>query len=76
MTNKFSKTYNIIGKNVKKLRKQAGLTQLELANKVHKGDRSKISLIENGKEDFMMSTLLEIAKALKVDIKVLFEEKV
>lgn len=73
---KFSKTYNIIGKNVKKLRKKAGLTQLELANKTNKVDRSKISQIENGKEDFLLSTLLEISKALKVDIKILFEEKV
>lgn len=73
---KFSKTYNLIGKNVKKLRKKAGLTQLELANKTNKVDRSKISQIENGKEDFLLSTLLEISKALKVDIKILFEEKV
>jgi transcriptional regulator with XRE-family HTH domain len=61
----------IIGLNVKAYRKKAGLTQQELADKFS-GDRSKISDIEHGKEDFMLSTLLDIADGLNVDIKKFF----
>lgn len=50
---------------------KANLTQKELADKFS-GDRSKISDIENGKEDFMLSTLLDIAEGLNVDLKKLF----
>lgn len=68
MIDKYSAIYSVIGKNLKRERRKAGLTQLELANKTNKIDRSKISEIENGKADFMFSTLLEITIALKIDI--------
>lgn len=63
--------YIVIGKNVRFYRMKANLTQKELADKFS-GDRSKISDIENGKEDFMLSTLLDIAEGLNVDLKKLF----
>lgn len=69
--NKNIETYKIIGANVKAYRKKAGLIQQELADKCFV-DRSKISDIENGKEDFMFSTLLSIATGLSIDVKKLF----
>ena len=68
---KHTDIFKIIGLNVKAYRKKAGLTQQELADKFS-GDRAKISDIEHGKEDFMFSTLLDIAEGLKVDVKKLF----
>lgn len=68
---KHKETFKIIGSNVKAYRKKAGLTQQELADKFS-GDRSKISDIENGKENFMFSTLLDIAEGLNVEVKKLF----
>ncbi len=63
-------TYQLIGDNIKRLRKEQGLSQEELANRCERIDRSKISDIENAKEDFMFSTLLEICVALKQDLSV------
>ncbi|WP_400261330.1 helix-turn-helix domain-containing protein [Sphingobacterium sp. SG20118] len=52
MINKFSDEYKRIGYNLKKERKKARLTQAQLASKLNKIDDSKISNIENAKEDF------------------------
>jgi transcriptional regulator with XRE-family HTH domain len=68
---KHTDIFKIIGLNVKAYRKKAGFTQQELADKFS-GDRSKISDIEHGKEDFMLSTLLDIADGLNVDVKKFF----
>jgi len=68
---KHTDIFKIIGLNVKAYRKKAGLTQQQLADKFL-GDRSKISDIEHGKEDFMLSTLLDIADGLGVDVKKFF----
>lgn len=68
------KIFEIIGSNVKAYRKKANLTQQELADKFS-GDRAKISDIENGKENFMLSTLLDIANGLNVDIRELLQQK-
>jgi len=62
------KYFKIIGKNVKRIRTEQGLSQQKLADNCDKVDRSKISDIENAKEDFMLSTLLEICEALSVDL--------
>lgn len=75
MEDKYLIIYGEIGKNLKRERRKAGLTQLELANKTNKIDRSKISEIENGKVDFMFSTLLELAIALKIDIEKLIKRE-
>lgn len=69
MVNKYLEIYKRIGGNLKKERKKAKLTQGQLAEKTAKLDASKISDIENGKEDFMFSTLLEIANGLGIDIE-------
>ncbi|MDQ1141823.1 helix-turn-helix domain-containing protein [Pedobacter agri] len=66
--------YKIIGANLRFFRKKSGLIQQELAEKCAV-DRSKISDIENGKEDFMFSTLLAIADGLNLDVKMFFTKE-
>lgn len=68
MITKYKDTYNIIGVNLRKARRKAKLTQAKLASRTAKLDASKISDMENAKEDFMFSTLLEIANALDIDV--------
>ncbi len=58
MISKFSDQYKRIVNNLKKERKKAKLTQAQLASRLNIIDDSKISNIENAKEDFMFSTLL------------------
>lgn len=69
MVNKYLEIYKRIGENLKRERQKANLTQKQLAEKTSKLDNSKISDIENAKEDYMMSTLLELSKALEIDIE-------
>jgi len=71
----FSEVYKRIGNSIKEKRKEKGLTQQQLADRVPKLDRSKVSDMENGKEDFMLSTLLKICEALEVDIEILLHTK-
>ncbi len=58
------------GQNLARLREEKGMSQQELAN-LCSVDRAKISRIENGRADYMHSTLLEIANALDVDIRLI-----
>lgn len=60
-----------IGVVIRKLRKKAGLTQSELAERLHT-QKSAISRIENQSEDIRISTLFKIAEALgkHVDIHI------
>lgn len=62
----------IIGKNIKKLRKQAQLTQVELADGI--GTQAQISKIEKGLVIPLSTTLYEIAEKLGVDIHGFFEQ--
>lgn len=75
MINKYKNIYQRIGDNLKKERKKAVLTQNQLAQKTARLDKSKISNIENAKEDFMFSTLLELTNALEIEIEQLFRKK-
>jgi len=65
----FSENYNegfqtfTFGVLLKEARKNAGLTQVELANKLHT-QKSAISRIENHSEDVKLSTLEHFASAL------------
>ncbi len=60
------------GENVRWLRTQAGLTQRELAARVHIGrrrsgcDASYIAYIESGERDPRLSTIRSLARALHV----------
>ena len=73
MDSNYFSIYINIGEKLKLKRKSKGLTQQQLADKITKLDRSKISDIENGKEDFLLSTLLKICNALEIEPKDLFE---
>ncbi|WP_322969454.1 helix-turn-helix transcriptional regulator [Faecalibacter sp. LW9] len=73
MDSNYFSIYINIGEKLKLKRKSKGLTQQQLADKITKLDRSKISDIENGKEDFLLSTLLKICSALEIEPKDLFE---
>ncbi|SDI09826.1 Helix-turn-helix domain-containing protein [Chryseobacterium taeanense] len=74
MDGKFLTIYKTIGENLRDKRKEKNLSQQQLADLAGKIDRSKISDIENGKEDFLFSTLLKICKALDINIEELFKK--
>ena len=59
---------HIVGKKIEELRKNAGLTQQELADKCGI-DRTHIVKIENGRFNFTIDTLFLISKALGKDIE-------
>jgi transcriptional regulator with XRE-family HTH domain len=68
MIEEYKDIYITIGENLKAFRKYRNLTQEQLAQKINKLDRSKISDIENAKEDFMFSKILQICTALEIDV--------
>ena len=53
-------------KNIKKRRKELGLSQEELAKKTGYTNRSSIAKIENGEVDIPQSKILAFAKALQI----------
>ncbi|MDD3123537.1 MAG: helix-turn-helix transcriptional regulator [Candidatus Izemoplasmatales bacterium] len=61
-----------LGKNVRKIRTQNNITQEEIAN-ILGVDRSFVSNIENGKNNPTLSTITNLAKALKVSVEELFK---
>ncbi|MBC8985046.1 helix-turn-helix transcriptional regulator [Pedobacter sp. N36a] len=67
MKDLFKKDYEIVGENVRAIRKALGLTQDELANRCSVNS-AKISKIENARTDYMFSTLLEICEGLKCNL--------
>ena len=75
MDNKFAEEFENLGDLIRIKRKKMGLTQQTLADKIPKLDRSKISDIENGKEDFHFSTLLKICEALGTTLEKLVNNK-
>jgi len=68
----FEKNYQI-GILIKKMRKEAGMTQTELAEKID-SSKNAISRLENHSKDIKFSTLTKIAFALgkKIDLDSLF----
>lgn len=60
-----------LGEKIQRVRKQQGLTQAELSEKVGV-QLETISNIERGKTDTSIYTLFKIAQALRVHIKELF----
>lgn len=61
-----------LGKNLKKIRTQKNIAQTEIA-KILGVDRSFVSNIENGKNNPTLSTIANLAKALKVSVDELFK---
>ncbi len=68
--------YEQIAMNIKKYRKEAGITQAELAEKVNVSHEF-IRRIESkkGKKTFSIDTIYKISLALNIDIAKLFEIK-
>lgn len=54
-------------KNIRTRRKELGMSQQELANRVGYTDRASIAKIEAGKVDLSQSKIVAIAEALRVD---------
>lgn len=75
MENNFIKSFEKIGHLIRNKRLEKRLTQQQLADRIPKTDRAKISDMENGKEDFYFSTLLKICDALETDIEFFLKEK-
>ena len=61
----------IIGQRIAALRREAGLTQEELAERVG-SSKNTISRVEMGHERASLQRLMEIADALKVDVREFF----
>ncbi len=66
MKEKHKEQFKRIGANLRKIRDEKGFSQQDLANRCDV-ERAKISRIENATEDFLLSTLLELASALGVN---------
>lgn len=63
----------MVGGNVKRLRRAAGITQAELADLVGV-DRAYISGLEQGNRNATIVSLWHVAKALETPIRFLFDE--
>lgn len=63
-----------LGENIKKFRKENGLTQIELANKVSIS-RSYLADVEHNRYNPSLEVLKSIAKALDTPISDLMDEK-
>ena len=63
----------LIGARIQKLRKQKGLTQDELSERVNISSKY-LSSIERGKENPTLNTFISIAEELSVDIEEFFTE--
>lgn len=61
-----------VGQRIVALRSQKGWSQSDLARACHK-DRQAIEKLENGKVNPTLYSLLEIANALEVQLKILVD---
>ena len=73
MRKNFDNTLRLLGISLKNRRLEIGLSQQQLAARISKLDRSKISDMENGKEDFLFSTLIKVCDALEVSLEELLD---
>ena len=64
----------LIGRNVKRLRLAAGISQAELADRMGV-DRGYVSGLELGQRNPTVVTLWHISKALGVRLKAFFDER-
>jgi transcriptional regulator with XRE-family HTH domain len=64
----------MVGRNVKRLRMAAGLSQASLAERMGV-DRAYVSGLELGRRNPTIVTLWHIAKALGAKLRLLFEEE-
>ncbi len=71
---KYDEVYKIIGSNIRKYRKTKSWSQEKLAIE-SKVDRAKISDMENAKEDYLLSTLLQVCEALEITIDMVSQQE-
>ena len=73
---KINDSYNLLGENIKKIRKSQNITQEDLCARMqvmgYQISRSDISKLENGKKLIADFEIIGFTKALKVDISELF----
>jgi len=68
-----NKTYlKKIGKNISSLRREYGFSQLDICAIIDM-EKSNLSSIENGRQNFTALTLKKIADAIGVDVKLFFD---
>jgi transcriptional regulator with XRE-family HTH domain len=67
-----SLTHKRLGRRIKTLRKELGLTQEDLSFEVGV-NRSYMGFIERGERNPSLAMLKKIAKALKISLSVLFQ---
>jgi transcriptional regulator with XRE-family HTH domain len=71
---------NIVGKNIKEIRENQGITQEQLAIKLEMAgwrvDRFIVSRIERGERQVLDFEVQIIAKVLKVSVSKVFGEKI
>ncbi len=60
-----------IGKNIARLRKENGLSQMDVCALINM-EKPNLSSIENGRQNVTALTLLKISKALQVNVKDFF----
>lgn len=72
MNQNHQEEYRKLGLNISYYRKEKGLSQLELANKVHIS-RTHMSRIENNDCAVSLDVIFNIAKVLQVPVYKLFE---
>lgn len=72
----YSDIYNVIGKNIKKYRKQKGLKQRELAESLYLSDSFIAKLESITHQTISIDTLEDIANALGCDIRDFFDRNV
>jgi transcriptional regulator with XRE-family HTH domain len=64
-----SEILKIIGQNIKRIRLEKGLTQVDLVGKIEAQiDTTNISRIEQGRTNATIHTLFRISKALEVPL--------
>jgi transcriptional regulator with XRE-family HTH domain len=74
MTKRYTYELEKLGRQIRKIRKQNNLTQVDLEIKcgINNGD---ISRIENGRKNLEFLTIVKLAEALEVELSQLFSEE-
>lgn len=72
MNGKYFDTWLAIGLNILHYRKEQGMTQMQLAEKCNIS-RTYIQRIETAASSCTLNTLIDIAEALNIPLKKLFE---
>ena len=72
MTASDKKYLYTIGKNIARLRREKGLSQIDVCAEINM-EKSNLSSIENGRQNVTALTLRKIAEVIGVEVKEFFE---